>query len=250
MNSADSTKLIDFIISSFYRTGLWHLGDAATVKETRYKIFCCIYYSLFPISLIAGAISSDDREESIFLLMESIGLMVLVFNMYFLIWKQECIIDMLRNIRAYSMENQGGYFLVSWKLKWFTKLVAICFCAAGLACIICAAVGPCLGSGNNLFFSIAFPLDWKNNDIAYWIANIFLITELFITLYMFLFSFLTWYLIMMCALRYEVLGHQIKNMGSSETNKITANKAANDENYQKFFRDLTVAIESHQQIRE
>lgn len=91
--------------------------------------------------------------------------------------------------------------------------------------------------------NVAFPLDWKNNEIAYWMANAFFFTEITLTILSVLFSVIIRSLLISSSLRYEILGCQIRNMGT--TNKMPKKrKTLQVENL--FLKDLIAAINSHQ----
>lgn len=54
------------IISLRYHISLWHRRDEPIIRELRIKFCFCIYYSLFPPSLVVGATNSDNYDDSIY----------------------------------------------------------------------------------------------------------------------------------------------------------------------------------------
>lgn len=244
-------KEINYMMSLFYYVGLWHCGDKATVSETRIKFFFCFYYLLFPISLVAGAIASDNQDEKIFLAEATIASVVLYVKITYVIWKKGRVLDMINHIGVYSMQNYEEFTLVKNKTKRFMKFLTFFFVITSAAGYV-ALFAPTLGKEKILLFNIGFPLDWKNSETAYWIAITFIFTQINIAYIGILFSILIWYLMINCALRYKLVGRKIVNMGEiSEANEITNKRKITDEERNNvFLRDLILAIDFHQQTRE
>jgi len=99
------------------------------------------------------------------------------------------------------------------KLRGFMKFtLAFVFFTTFTSIFACSGV-TLLGGERVLFEEIAFPLDYKNNDVAFWIAFVFLSTENVLAMATTVVSIAIWYLLLMCSLRYEVLGGELKSMG-------------------------------------
>lgn len=83
-------------------------------------------------------------------------------------------------------------------------------------------------------------------------ATAFNFTEITINLIAFLFSIIIWYILVACALRYEILRGQIRDMGVIRASEATTNKrnAFEVERQNLFLKDLKAAIDFHQQTRE
>lgn len=245
-------KVINSIFSSFFRLGLWHPGDEATIRETRIKLFYSIYNLLLPISLMAGSLSSDNRDESIFLIEGAIMATVFSVKLMYIILRKKKILELLNRVGVYSLENLEECTIVNDTLKNLMRFVRVFISLSYTAMTCSQLVIPFLGGEKKLFFNVGLPLDWKNNEIAFWIAFVFLVTEIFLTAVAILFSILMWYLMTNCAIRYEVLGHQIKNMGVIREVVATANrrKITVVEKQNLFLQDLISHAESHKDIME
>lgn len=237
--------VINQIMELFYRLGLWHHGDEATVKETTTKLFYFIFYLLFPISLIAGAITSNNAGEPIFLLQAAVMFIVLAMKLFYIIWKKEQIIELLCQIDVFSFEDHIEYTLVSQKLKSFMKFVIVFFVNVCFGCGCAVVVVPFVGSEKKLFYNIAFPFDYKNNEIAFCLAFAFVFLEVIITMISILFSIIIWYLMFTASLMYNTLGIELKNIGAIRTVQETENNGKQN----TFFGDLIKLIESHQRIK-
>lgn len=226
---------------------MWHRGNKATVTETGVKFFYSIYYLVFPISLVGGAVSVTNRDESLFLIEAAIISSVELFKLLYIIWKKDEILDVLNRIGVYSMEEKEEFTLANDKLNRLMKFTSM-FLSSAYFCGLCVVlVFPFLGSERSLFFNIAFPLDWKTNEFSYWIAFGFIFTETILTAISMLFSVIIWYLMVNCALRYEILGHQIQNMGVIKPVEGITNRRKISN---LFLQDLFAAIESQKHIKE
>lgn len=243
-------KVINLLISLFYRIGLWQRGDEATAWGTRLKIFYSIYYSLFPISLMAGALSSDNKDEFVFAVEVSLISTVLLVKILYIIWRKQQILDILCEICVFSVQDEDEFKLANDKMKRFVKIINF-FCFLVILNLIGATfVIPFISSEKSFFFNFGFPFDWKNNEIAYWVVFTFNCTELILTACVCFFAAFIWYLIVNCALRYEILGCQIKKIGIITTNERTVNKGKNREQEKQklFLLNLVTAIESQKRI--
>lgn len=235
------------MISYFHHIGLWRPkdDDKPSVKELGIKLFYCIWYTLYPISLIVGVFTGEKGDESIFLAEISDLITVLSVKMWILVWQQKEIRRLFNRICIFTIRNHDDFQFVNRKLNKFMRFVTGLFLSLSMSGV-CIAVVPFIGSERNIIFKIAFPLDWKNDEYAFFAVNFFLFTQIIFTLTAYSFSIIIWYLMLNCSLRYEVLGNELKNLG---VRKIVT-KISSNESRKIFFRDLMTSIKSHQQIRE
>lgn len=248
MHSIRIDNVINQMISFFYRIGFWHRGEKATTIELTIKAFYCVYQFLFTVSLAVGAITTKESDESVFLAEISIAVFILSVKLWVLIWKQKRILELLNRICVFSMRYSDDFTFVNKKLKRFLNFVV--FASIGLYVTGFSEVValPLVANEKMLFFKITFPLDWKNSDIAYLIACIFLATELFLTITAFLFNGIMWYLMLNCSLRYQVLASQLRKMGhTSEIKNIIISETVKQVLY---FEDLQAAIDANLHIRK
>ncbi|XP_037050097.1 odorant receptor 94a-like [Bradysia coprophila] len=249
MHSIQIHKVIGLIISSFYLIGVWHRGDKPTVKEMRIKLCYCIYYLLFLLSMVVGAVTNERKDEAIFLGEVSMGVVVLCANLWLLIWKQNEILNLLNRICVFSIRSDDEYNVFSDKVRIFIKFVLV-FVIGTIVAGFLASVGlTFFGSEKTLFYKIAFPLDYESSEIALWIATAFVFTEIVLTLISAIFFVIIWYLLLICALRYKVLGSELRNMGrvGSENKNV---KMTETQSHIHFYEDLKTAINAHLHLRE
>lgn len=251
MHRVGLNKIINQIMSLLYKIGIWHRGEVVTVRETRTKLVFCFYYLLFPISLACGAMITDETDESIFLTEVALICSILAVRAFFIIWKKIEIVGMLNRYGFFSLEQDEDLNLVNDALNQFERLCFV-FMFISFADLALIAASPFFLSERFLLFNIAFPFDWMNNDIAFWIAHTFIVTEIFICTILVLISMIIPYLLINCDLKYKILGNKMAVMGDIKITETTQNKrifwSRQKENI--FFREFVAVIDSHQQIRE
>nr|QGW45428.1 odorant receptor 55 [Bradysia odoriphaga] len=258
MGSIEIPKLINIIISFYCRLGLWHHQDEPNANEIRKKIFFSIYIFLFLISIVAGCITSDNDDEKVFLFEEIIMVTVLAVKLVDVIWKKREICDLLKAIGVHSIEDRKVFGVVRGELQNVVKFLNI-FVFSSLVVATCTVmVVPFIGNERKLLLDIKFPMDWRNDNIAFCLVFAFFFTEVLFVFAAFLLSVLAWYLMANCALRYRIIGYQIKSMGvekalvavdiESSTEAVSVGLKVSEA--ERFMSDLRDVIELHQQTKE
>ncbi|XP_037041485.1 odorant receptor 23a-like [Bradysia coprophila] len=238
---------INDVITFFYRIGFWHRGPNASLRQLTMKLFYCILYSQFSVSLVGGAIINNSIGESIFLLESSIIATVFFAKLCFLMWKQNEISEFLNEICIFRIRYDEDFVRVDVKLRKFMTFVKVVVLVTLVACVLEGILIPIIKSGKYLFYKIAFPWDWRTNDIAYSAAVIFVFIEIIMSLAAFLFSTIIWYILLNCSVRYEVLGNELRKIGSQcdIESKISVQEKKNI-----FSQDLKASIDDYSQIRK
>lgn len=247
-SSIQIDKFFSQIISLLYGVGFWHRGNKATIWELIVKWFHCIYFSLFVVSLAIGATRRDNGDEGIFLMEITVVVSVLTLKLCALVWKQKQILILLDCIGVFSIKYDKDVTIFNDKVERFMKFVKVFLIAFGVALFFEVAVAPFLNNKNTLFFEISFPLDWKHDDVAFWIANIFLFTEVGLCLAPLLFAITVWYIMLICSLRYDILGSELRNMGRTNEDESLAERS-NEEWHEVFSEDLKSSIYRHLRLR-
>lgn len=242
------------IFDLFYRIGLWYRGEEATARETKIKLFYSFHFLLFPISLMAGAITTDNSEESIFLIETAVITTAMSIKFYYLIWKKREFIEFLHRIGIYSIDNHEEFTLINDKLNMFMKFTTFFVFSMIFSAAVALLGIPFVGSERNLFFNVAFPLDYKNSDTKFWIAYAFIFSEVILCVISCLVSVLMWYLLLNCGLKYEVLADQLRNLGVVRTvavvTTVNERKISEAKKGNLYQRDLIKGIISHLDINE
>lgn len=249
MHSIQTEQFMRQMMSFLYRIGFWHRGKGIISPiARRIHLLYCIYYFIFFISLVVGAFTSDNGDDSVILVEAALIVAVMSIKMWFIMWKQKQIIDLLNRISVFSIRNYDDYNFVNGKLRRLMEFAKVFLLIVGVANVCITIVVPLLGNEKNLFVKVAFPLDWKNSDIAFFLANAFVSMGIFLTMPMLLLSIMIWYLMFCCSLRYKILGNDIRNMGV----KVKCNKKWNQDqkNQNVFLCDLNISINAHLHIKK
>lgn len=204
-------SLIQRLISVYYAFGIWHKG-----KQTKLRKFCRIFVFFFctisyPVALAGGGLVSHDLGDAIFLFTLGVIVGVLEFKGYYIFFKQEKILKLLNVMGKQSVPNNDHLLrTVNRALNIFKKCCVIfVVISVGLTAIIMILSSPLIS--DKLPFNIWFPLDYKQNYIAHWITHCFVVAnELFVILVSLL-SSLMWYAMLNSSLKYDILGHRLKN---------------------------------------
>lgn len=243
------------MIALFYRLGIWNSDDndvVAGARGTRIKLFFSAYYLCYFLSLTIGAITDHNLDEGILLMDFSIVVYVAAVKLWFIFWKNKQIAAILDKICNFSVKDLCSCKMIEDKLKSFITFVIVLLVTITIGVIV-AAIVPLFRSDRKLFLNIALPFDPTSNQILFWLGNAFFFGGSFLTITSFLLSFIIWYSMINCALRYEALGNEIRNMGTlkiaSELGKKRKRLTAK-EKQEAFHQDLINAIDSHQKLRE
>lgn len=135
-------------------------------------------------------------------------------------------VEMFRvKVHNYSEKIISFFFRIGRWHQGDEETVPAAVLTVSYICGFCSTlITPFIGVEKKLFFSIGFPLDWKNNEFDYCIGAAFIFTQMFLSRIALLVSVMIWYLLMNCGLQYVALGHQIKNMGAIKSVDKKANK--------------------------
>lgn len=242
-------RRIDDLTVCFQFVGFWHRGDQPSTRETQLKLFYSIHFLLFSIALIAGACTTNNSDESIYLTAASTIALVVVVRLFYMIWKQQEIVELLHLIGVHSIDDQEQFILANERLNRFMKFAVAVVCITFLV-TICTALGTSLLlCEKKLLFNIAFPFDWRKSDVVYWIEFLFIFTALIEACFSLFFVALTWYLLLNCAIKYEVLSQRLRDMGEIKSERSDGSiSETRKENL--FVRDLISGIRTHQNINE
>lgn len=238
-----------------FRLGVWHHSETkASIRETIVKLFFSIYPFLFSVSLIAGAFKSDSFDERVLLFETALNAAALSMKVFYVIRKKEECVGFLNRICVHSIEDHGKFTSVNDKLNGFMESAKLFLILTSFAAFICTIGIPLLGNERKLFFNIGFPFDYENNGTAFWLATIFISTEGVIMTSALLFTFLFWYLLLNCGLKYDVLGGRLQNLGVVRTIGTVATtskrKISVAEKQKLYLENLNTSIECYNEITE
>lgn len=113
---------IKLIITIYQHIGLWDKG-----KETNFgrnmKPLLFIFYGSFAVSLGAGALTSDNVEDSAFLPVIAIAAMVQLFKLYYIIWCSGPIRTFIIKVGSFVVNDREEFNDIDRKLNKFVNFV-------------------------------------------------------------------------------------------------------------------------------
>lgn len=150
-----------------------HRGNEKTGGQFSIKMFYSIYHFLLLVSLVMGAIESDNKDEAVFLSESSVVAIVSLVKVLYIVWRKDDVLELLTRICDFCAEDENTFSLINRKIKYLMNFVTV-FVSSNYICgLSCTFVAPFLGSEKTLFVKFGFPLDWRNNEFAYWLAIAF-----------------------------------------------------------------------------
>lgn len=199
--------------------------------------------------MIAGAFTCDTRDESVYLIVSSaIGLVVMVRHLL-TIWKKQEIVVFLHRAAEHSIEDQEQFNLMNGKLEKFMKFAVVLFWTTTVLTLGTTLVAPLVGDEKKMILNVAFPFDWRTIGVVFWIEFTFIFIGMFQATLSLIFSTLTWYLLLNCAVKYDVLGSRLRKMGMIE-NKVNKRIPSEREKENLFARELIDGIKTYNEINE
>lgn len=185
---------------------------------------------------------SNDKDEYIFLTVAAMINGVIVHRMANIIWKKNEILTFVRELGKHPIEHEGDFIQVNIKLENFIKFAKafIMMCVIG---VTFALFVPVISSEKKLVFNIALPPQWKSNEVAFWMAHLYSVLGCTYSSHSLLLSVIIWYLMINCAIKYEILGNQLRNLGVQK-------KDVSKEDVQKLMlQKLIAAIKIHIKLK-
>lgn len=246
MYSIQVPARINQIISVFYFLGLWQGDNGRVLRKRVSKILHLLVYMYCPISLVAEvAFKSDNVTEQMFLGSASIVSFILTIRLYYFMWNEEKILGFIREMGAHSLKDCDNFNIINNRISLFVKLVTlleiVVFYVAAALTIISL---PLFSNEKHLPLNMYFPIDWKNNELVYWLVFLFVVYTLLSTGVCTFMNVIIWYLMMSCAIKYEIFGIELKRMGVvNQVNDETITKRGNQHSSHA---ELIALIKSHQ----
>lgn len=240
------------IITIFHRLGMWR--NETNFRHVAWKFFNIIFSVSFVISLVSGGFLNDDKEMSSFLFSLAITATVTTFKITHILWKNKEISSFLRNIVSHSIEDYEEYVQVNRKLNNFMKFRVFFISMLSIAVILfIVLILPIFSNEKKLLIDIGFPLDWRNSEFVYWLANAYVFLCCLFSVVSYLFTIIIWYLMLNCSIKLQILGSQFRNMGTIRTTNTTAVKKwkiSEAEQQTLFLQDSIKLIKIHQSQRQ
>lgn len=240
---------IKFIIAIFQYLQFWDVSDK-NICSNKVKVSLLFFFASLPVSLAVGALTSKNNEESIYLASIAIINIVQFIRLCCIIWRRNEIFTLILDAGCYSVAKED-FSQIDKRLKKFMKFVKYLILMIFITvCFI--FVFEAVSGEKTLPVNIAFPLDWKNSEIGYWMAYIYLLIQCIFTSVIFLLNAVIWYLMLSFTIHYEILGNQLRQMGIIKTTdpQTRKRKLSEAEKQKSFLQDFIATARTYQNIRE
>ncbi len=250
MYNIDLPNTISHIITTFCTLGLWSNKERSVFRANALKVFHFSYYLSFFASIAIKAIITTDSDEFVFHVALSIIVAVHVFRMAYIIVKQPETVELINRLGTHSTNNMEEFWQIENKVKKFIKLsqVFIVACSVEVSMFI---ILPAIFNEVTLI-RIAFP--FGNMRKVFWIKQTFLLIGGVYSVFCICFSVLIWYVMVNLAIKYNILGNKLRDLGiiciADSTVDSTVQRIIISKRMQQktFMTGLVEAIKTHRQI--
>lgn len=253
MYKTELPRTIEQIIVSFYGLGLWSMeNEPIGWKSIGPKVFHFTYYMSCVTSIAVKAFTSDDPGDAVFLTSLAILATVHLFRLLNIMIKKSETITLIDQLGTHSANDSEEYRRVDVKIKRFLKygsgFIASCLCE-----VLMVIIFPILSNGKAII-NVAFP--WSSSSrIVFWTQQVFVLFGALYSVVCVCTAVIVWYLLLSCAVKYEILGTKLRNLGKTleNTSKNGTTEEAKSSKLPKrhdFNSGLIEAIQFHRQIVE
>ena|ERR1700744_6489905 len=232
---------INRITASLYLLGFWESTNATTFFK---RMFHIVYSVSFLILVFVGICTTKDKDEIALAVLANI-ILVNIFKMCHIILHEKQIVTFIDQAGNQSTNDQKEFIHISNKLKLFNRFVK-CFIWMCAICVVFIAILPIFSQKKVLAFSVGFP-EWKNNAISFWMTHALIVGGSVYSLIFFLSTIIIWYLMMNFAIKYEMLGNQLRKLNDTKPETLKVSEAVQEK---IFLQQLISAIKTHRAIIE
>ncbi len=243
MYQIEIPNTVQNLLGVLYLLGMW--SDTTSFGTHCRKLLYFIYFASFVLWIAVGACITDDKDESVFLTVGLIVAVVQTYRMSIILWRKNGLLLLVNQICTYSTSNREEFIQISNKLNVFMKFVRYFMLAIVMTTFFGGVLFPI--TNENLTFNIAFPIDWHSSEIAFFIASVFVGGGFFCGVVAAIINQMVWYLMLSISFEYQILGNQLRHMGTIKTGT-THLKVSLAAQQQIFFKDFIAAIETYDKI--
>lgn len=235
------------LVGMFYRLGMWIDRDTTTFGEFCRKLLYFIYIVSFGLSVALGAITTESKEECVFLTVISVLLVVQFYRMWMILWGKNRLMLLVNLIGSHSTNDRDEFIRIKNKFNRFMIFVRFFMIAYTMATLFSVVVYP-ITNEKHLIYKIAFPLDYANSKFAFWLADAFLGGGFFCSTISAILNKLVWYLMFSISCEYKILGNQLRHLGTPKRTGSSHLKVSLAVQQEQFSNDLVVAIQTYDKI--
>lgn len=193
-----------------------------------YKIYCfvivAIFFVIFIILSTLEAVFSKSVEDAMFIGCFSIMVINITFRMVIFYQKRNVIkklfvnTDVFADVKKYCMENKEKHDTILEKLNTFVDFAYTMYCMF-IVTVLMMIIVPLFIKEKFLLLSIWVPLeiDWRTNDIAFWILYVFTNSTMALCLVSIGRCLFVWYIMLNISIKFEILGCRLTNLKGQQS---------------------------------
>lgn len=235
-------KRVHQAILLFQFIGLLGSDDESSFRKYGRKKHMVVYIC-FMVSVGAGAYTTPDKEESLFLAAMFIGCVVQTVRLWYILWKKTKMLEIIHQMGTYSIKDKEEFNQANNKIEVF-MLFASSFQLMTFCALIVLLTLPFYN--RRLPLNIYFPLSWKNSNIIFWMVYAFVFYGMMLSSVCAVVNVIIWYLMLSCATKYQLLGNYLKNV-SVEKTMLERSKT---EKQNITLKELIALVKNHQNLLE
>lgn len=249
MYNIEIHKRIKQVISFFYIIGLWS-GEKRSDNHRNYlKIMHAAVCACCAISVFVGSYLSNNATESTFLLALSFSLFIHFVKLYYFLWREDEILRFVHTMGTHSIKELDEFKKHNNKINIFIKFAFLYHLTIFLGTIVMTfAALPIVSNKKCLPLNVYSPFNWKENELAYWIAFASVVCLMTLCMVYNWFYSIFWYLLICYGMKYQTLGNEFKNVGKTTLNKKVNISVAEKQNL--FLEELIALIIKHKGLQE
>lgn len=246
---------INGIFSIFKHIGWWDDDEDKTKVQTKLsknlKLFLFLFYASFSVSLVTGAITSDNAEDSSFLTVIALAATVQLFKLYYIIWRSTEIRAFIANVGSFTVGDRNDFHQVEEKLNFLMKFVKylVTFLIAEATVVFVFDAVSAVWGNRFLLFNIGFPLDWRHGDVAYWMAYGYVLIQSVYATIIFSLDIIVWYLMLTFTVKLQLIGNRLSRLNECQQLE-TMVMLIGGGNSHSTVKDLIAVIETHKRLKE
>lgn len=241
--------IISHIVQSYNRLDLFSIDSETSLQRKVGRAFKFSLFLSFPVFVLLGSVQNEDRSESLYMIAVSIAAFLHVIKFHCICTKMEIISVLLKELSVHSFQCKDKFIVIERKIKNFNYF-SIGLIGVSSFVILLIYAFPFVFK-KKLAFKIWFPLDWKKNDLNFWIAYAYIMYCLFICFLMIAFAVLMWYVLLNVSVKYRMLGYDLEDLGWNSLNKQKerSNNSLPSRNSESFYVDLVKCIENYKTLK-
>ncbi len=249
MYKIELPKTVHQLLGIFYRLGMWTYSDTTTVREFCQKLFYFIYFSSFILSIVVGALTTDVKDERVFLIVAFVIFIVQTNRMWIILWRKNGFLLLVNQIGNHSTNDAEELLQIKNKLNLWMKFIRYFLFVIVITVFFAAVVFP-ITNDKHLILNIAFPFDRNNDELAFWMSIAFVFGEFICAFLCDILTKMIWYLMVNISFEYQILGNQLRHMSTSMGPSRPHLKVSLAAQQQIFYKDFIVVIHKYDEINK